>query len=483
MEYHIQLQFEKLSIPLIQPSTCILELSFFDKTLRYDYPLTSPIAVSLPFAFSSSPNPKQAISLTIMLKLSKKYKKIAHGDISIYKKYFTSDTATIDKWVNLSLYQTQLETMGHSTDIIKAELNKGKIFVKLTILDFIEVKKKFLSKEPSVQSNKPERVRSIAENPNELLRGKIKQGKPNAHSDEMDVNDETISQKEFEDGLSELSISIVDVNEDGREGLELTEFINEDYLSKLKQLIESDYDSILPKDVDNLKQMNEMLYQKYSELKSKYHEMLTALNNENEEMRKKAKWYYDTYKEIKKEVFKGRKELQAKQHDLQKTIHANSEFNKKVIDNVVRYRNEVNEMKEKLGMNSVDKGKEDENEEGEAKMMCELLRKAAAMGVNVFDGLDEDEKTEMKRLLGVQEEDESENEIGSKIIALIENDVNELFSQKMITNVNIDQINTYQYSFTDDKGSKLITFKIENDKLYNVQGEGFDEWLIKNFAC
>ena len=61
--------------------------------------------------------------------------------------------------------------------------------------------------------------------------------------------------------------------------------------------------------------------------------------------------------------------------------------------------------------------------------------------------------------------------------------MNELFSQKMITNVNIDQINTYQYSFTDDKGSKLITFKIENDKLYNDQGEGFDEWLIKNFAC
>jgi hypothetical protein len=116
------------------------------------------------------------------------------------------------------------------------------------------------------------------------------------------------------------------------------------------------------------------------------------------------------------------------------------------------------------------------------KMMCELLRKAIANGVNVFEGLDEDEKINMKKILGVQEEDDNENEIGSKIIALIENDVNELFSQKMITNVNIDQINTYQYNFTNDKGSKLITFKLENDKLYSEQGEGFDEWLIKNFA-
>ena len=456
MEYNIQLQFEKLSIPLIEPSTCILELSFLDKKLRYDYPLTSPINLSLPFTFPSSQTPKHTISLTIMLKLSKKYKKIAHGDIHIYKKYFTSDSLTIEKDISLSLYQSQLEAMGHSTDTIKAELNKGKLFVKLTVLDFMEVKKKIL--------------------PNN---NKLKQPKANAHVDELEVNDEPPMQNEFEDGLSELSISIVDVNEDGREGLELTEFINEDYLSKLKSLIENDYDSILPKDIDKLKQMNEMLYQKYNELKNKYNEMLTALNSENEEMRKKAKWYYDNYKEIKKEVFKGRKELQNKQNELQKTIHANSEFNKKVIDNIVRYRNEVNEMKEKLGMNDVDKGNDNDND---MKMMCELLRKAFASGVNVFDGLDEDEKINMKKLLDVQEEDDNENEIGSKIIALIENDVNELFSQKMITNVNIDQINTYQYNFTNDKGSKLITFKLENDKLYSEQGEGFDEWLIKNFA-
>ena len=457
MEYNIQLQFEKLSIPLIEPSTCILELSFLDKKLRYDYPLTSPINLSLPFTFPSSQTPKHTISLTIMLKLSKKYKKIAHGDIHIYKKYFTSDSLTIEKDISLSLYQSQLEAMGHSTDTIKAELNKGKLFVKLTVLDFMEVKKKIL--------------------PNN---NKLKQPKANAHVDELEVNDEPPMQNEFEDGLSELSISIVDVNEDGREGLELTEFINEDYLSKLKSLIENDYDSILPKDIDKLKQMNEMLYHKYSELKTKYTEMLTALTSENEEMRKKAKWYYDNYKQIKKEVFKGRKELCNKQNDLQKVIHSNSEFNKKVIDNIVRYRNEVNELKERMGVNNVDQININDDS-SEMKMMCELLRKAYVNGVNVCEGMDEDERTALKKLIGVQEEDD--NEIGSKIIALIENDVNELFSQKMITNVNIDQINTYQYSFTDDKGSKLITFKIENDKLYSDKGEGFDEWLIKNFAC
>ena len=473
MEYTIQLHFDKLSIPLIEPSTCIIELAVLDKKQRYDYPLTSPITLSLPLTFTSTQNPKHTISLTIMLKLAKKYKKIAHGDINIYKKHFTSsDTPTIDKCINLSLYQKQLESMGYNTDIIKAELNKGKIYVKLTILDFMEVKKKLLPKDALLRSN-----------------NKVKQGKVNAlHVDDTEVNanmndDEATTQNEFDDGLSELSISIVDVNEEGREGLELNEFINEDYLSKLKSLIENDYDSILPKDIDKLKQMNEMLYHKYSELKTKYTEMLTALTNENEEMRKKAKWYYDNYKQIKKEVFKGRKELRNKQNDLQKVIHANSEFNKKVIDNIVLYRNEVNELKEKMGVNGVVQANINDNDnDSEMKMMCELLRKAFMNGVNVCEGMDENERTVLKRLIGVQEEDDNENEIGSKIIALIENDVNELFSQKMITNVNIDQINTYQYSFTDDKGSKLITFKIENDKLYSDQGEGFDEWLIKNFA-
>ena len=381
MEYHIQLQFEKLSIPLIEPSTCIIELSFSDKKLRYDYPLASPITLALPFSFSSSSqNPKHSISLTIMLKLSKKYKKIAHGELNLYKRYFTSDTSTVDKWVSLSLYQTQLETMGHSTDAIKAALNKGKIFVKLVILDFAEVKKKFLPKESSLQSNKPDHFRGTVDNANEPLLSKTKQSKPNSHIDDPDMDDEVVSQKEFEDGLSELSISIVDVNEDDREGLELTEFINEDYLGKLKHLIENDYDSILPKDVDKLKQLNEMLYQKYSELNCKYNEVLTALSSENEEMRKKAKWYYDSYKEMKREVFKGRKELRTKQHDLQKAIHANSAFNKKVIDNVVRYRNEVNEMREKLGINSADNGKEGEDEDSEMQMMCDLLRKALVNG-------------------------------------------------------------------------------------------------------
>ena len=41
-------------------------------------------------------------------------------------------------------------------------------------------------------------------------------------------------------------------------------------------------------------------------------------------------------------------------------------------------------------------------------------------------------------------------ELGNKIIQLIENDVNQLFNQKKITSVKIDQIDDTKYSFEND---------------------------------
>ena len=41
-------------------------------------------------------------------------------------------------------------------------------------------------------------------------------------------------------------------------------------------------------------------------------------------------------------------------------------------------------------------------------------------------------------------------EFGNKIVALIERDVNELYSRKLIHQVKIDQIDAITYSFSDD---------------------------------
>jgi hypothetical protein len=40
-----------------------------------------------------------------------------------------------DKWIHLELFQTQLEQMGHNTNIIKTVINTGKIYLKTTLLE------------------------------------------------------------------------------------------------------------------------------------------------------------------------------------------------------------------------------------------------------------------------------------------------------------------------------------------------------------
>ena len=74
-------------------------------------------------------------------------------------------------------------------------------------------------------------------------------------------------------------------------------------------------------------------------------------------------------------------------------------------------------------------------------------------------------------------------EFGNKIVALIERDVNELYSRKLIHQVKIDQIDAITYSFSDDDKEKNVSFKIENNNLFCIDsGESFTVWLLSNFS-
>ena len=138
----------------------------------------------------------------------------------------------------------------------------------------------------------------------------------------------------FDDNLSDLSKSLIEENEEERKGLELEQFVNDDYIEKLKDLIKNDFDKILPNDFEKLKSMNEMLYSKFNELSKNYNEILNSINNNNEEIRLKAKKYYEDYKKIKAEVYKGRIELKKKKIDLKKEIETNIEQNNNLINDI-----------------------------------------------------------------------------------------------------------------------------------------------------
>ena len=469
---------------MIDIKECVIDLSYEDKKFRFKYPQKMPLTIPLTTSFHRD---KQIIMLTIMITVGQKYKKVAKGEINIYKKYFIGDNMTTDKWVYLTLYQTQLENMGHNTDIIKAELNKGKIYMTLNLLQPISEYKDMAAVKEPIQSNKTERYRSVVENSNEFLK-KIKGKKANEIMEDLyeDIN----KSSEFSDGLSDLSISIIDMDEDKEGELDIRELVNDDYLAGLRGLIERG--DVLPDDVDKLKQLNEVLLTKYNELSKMYNETLCEYKAQNEELRQKAKKLYEEYKQIKKEVYKGRVALKKKKEELKKEIATNSESNKKVGGDIANIKTELRYFKNEIGL---EKGNDNEvKENSDITVLSNVLKKVHNLGYDIFSGsgLTADEKIKLKHLLNLEENEENNDaefgdindniEEGNKIVGLIENDVNDLYLKKKIINVKIDQLDAFTYNFEDQTKSKEVTLKIVNEALVTSTGMTFTDWLLENFG-
>ena len=311
-----------------------------------------------------------------------------------------------------------------------------------------------------------------------------------------DLNEETednLQKEQFDDGLSDLSISAIDEEEIDRKGLELDQFINDKYIKQLKEIISSDYENILPKDYEKLKEMNEMLYNKFTELSNAYNEIIFSLNTSNEEIRQKARKYYEEYKKLKSELYKERLEYKQKKNQLKNEIEANKEDNKNLINEIENLNSETKMLKEKLSITN-EKREIPKSENSDIEILTDVLRKLHGLGYDIFtgSGLSEDEKNKVKNLicnsndlnhnLSNEEDMKDDIELGNQIVTLIERDVNDLYLRKWIENVKIDQVNAITYSFQDEVKTKEITLRIENGNLMCMSGGTFNSWLITNFG-
>ena len=311
-----------------------------------------------------------------------------------------------------------------------------------------------------------------------------------------DLNEETednLQKEQFDDDLSDLSISAIDEEEMDRKGLELDQFINDKYIKQLKEIISSDYENILPKDYEKLKEMNEMLYNKFTELSNAYNEIIFSLNTSNEEIRQKARKYYEEYKKLKNELYKERLEYKQKKNQLKNEIEANKEDNKNLINEIENLNSETKMLKEKLSITN-EKREIPKSENSDIEILTDVLRKLHGLGYDIFtgSGLSEDEKNKVKNLicnsndlnnnLSNEEDMKDDIELGNQIVTLIERDVNDLYLRKWIENVKIDQVNAITYSFQDDVKTKEVTLRIENGNLMCMNGGTFNSWLITNFG-
>ena len=78
-------------------------------------------------------------------------------------------------------------------------------------------------------------------------------------------------------------------------------------------------------------------------------------------------------------------------------------------------------------------------------------------------------------------EDSSEDKESNTIIQIIEKCVNSYYNKKLIPKIQIEQIDTYHYTFENLKVELAMDPEKENN-LITSEGENFELWLVKNFA-
>ena len=199
--------------------------------MRLEYPMKSPVSFTLGEKFLQE---KLIFNFIIMSELGNKYKKLAKGEIELQSKYFIEKKTILEKCVYMTPYQSQIEEFGIQGDSLKNELNCGKVNVKIELQENLEeYKTKLLLYQKENNQNSNSDINN--NNPKKNYNYNIKDNENNRNV-------------QFDDNLSDVSISILDVKEEDRKGLDLDQLIDDDYIENLKQIIENNYQQILPKD-------------------------------------------------------------------------------------------------------------------------------------------------------------------------------------------------------------------------------------------
>lgn len=536
LDCRISLTFEKLFIPVLDMPECVLDILYDNQHYRFQYPQEVPHIMPLQEPFTRE---KNLMLLTLLLKTGKKYRKIARGEINFYKKYFLNEKLNVDKWVYLELYQTQLEQMGHSTNILKAVSNTGKIFMRAQLLDplledkngqnlisshkpkgifdnlsiytatthasaMTQILKNNLKNLPNIkdkaQANKTEKFRSVTEHGNEFLRN-LKNKKNVIEELYEDIEDEEGPKKptveEFDDGLSDVSISIIDGTEENHIEIDKMNIDIDSLVDKIKNIYENKIDEILPKDPVELKKFIKTFSTQILNIGENYTQNLLTLNDINKRIKFQAKDYYERYKENKKTFKKERRDLKNKNKLLEYEATNNIEENIKIGKNLEDVKNELNFFKHKIGVKD-----ENLNRDDDLLLMVDILN-SVKHSEDLTLGLDDTQKASLVEILGKYDEgagdkknllsngerdvnEDFNDNIGKDenladiIIGKIEDIVNENFSNKKIINIIIDQVTDDTFKFND----KTAELYIENDVL-RIKEKGynsFEEWIVYHFG-
>ena len=315
--------------------------------------------------------------------------------------------------------------------------------------------------------------------------------------DEMKLiaNNTQNPRKEIEEDLSDISISIDSMDEDENDinskNIEQVNLKVDDMISRLRKYFDENSESVLPQEPEKLRQLLETLTTQVKTISETYSQNLQSMASINKRLKFQAKDYYDKYKELKTNYEKEKKEFLMKNKVLECEDKLNKEENNKISKEIDEVKNEIDLFNNKLGLSPNQKDEETE-------IMLDILRSLKEKNVDIYEGLNKNQIDFLNEMMkesdnqnmdinnmnnnnnDMPKDNESNDDSveGEKYAKAIEDIANKIYSQNLIPDIKIEQIENNIYAFND----KEVTLKFdENDQLKLLDGTDLEKWIINSF--
>ena len=275
----------------------------------------------------------------------------------------------------------------------------------------------------------------------------------------QDEDSKVPKESEFDDDLSNVSLSEVDEGEE--EHINETDGVNsqiDEMITKLRKYFDENSDTVLPSDPEQLRLLLENLTSQVKNISETYSQNLQSMTSINKRLKFQAKDYYDRYKELKKTFDKERREFQMKKKVIQCEEKLNQDESEKIGKEIAEVKNELEFFQKKLGMNQ-------DSKDDETEIMIDILKSLKEKKIDIYERLSKDQAEFINEILNEKKEDaDASNDSieGEKFAKAIEDIANRIYNQNLIPNIKIEQIETNVYSFNDKEVSLMFD---ESDRL------------------
>ena len=309
--------------------------------------------------------------------------------------------------------------------------------------------------------------------------------------------------KEIDEDLSDISLSIDSLDEDENDmnskNIEQVNLKVDDMINRLRKYFDENSETVLPQEPEKLRHLLETLTTQVKTISETYSQNLQSMASINKRLKFQAKEYYDKYKELKENYEKEKKEFLDQRKEAENEDKINKEENKKISKEIEEVKNEIDIFNNKLGLPP---NKKDE----ETEIMLDIIRSLKEKNVDIYEGLNKNQVEFLNDMLqesdnninnindninnnmvnnnyaqnDIQKDNESNDDSleGEKYAKAIEDIANKIYSQNLIPDIKIEQIENNIYAFND----KEVTLKFdENDQLKLLDGTDLEKWIIDSF--